>query len=283
MATIKITEWNPNTANIVVTCGERINVILSDAFSASSLLTTNDDETVAFGSRILELADDELTSQIAFGDVIPEAVSWIATGKEDLSSKSAIINAAADATIVALSLGILKEKFSSDEYVADPEIKSSYLRAVVAILMIENLFPNLPWSTHKEEALASAFHSLAAMFLKLGDTLSAEDCISQSEPLDDSPRALALRAIISRRKGETLGAVANMVSSLQQYEQRKKDNGTHYTTFSPRNIEVVNNKLKAGLEALNQRDNEAALGNFSDAVFEFDGFYAQFGLELIRS
>lgn len=62
-----------------------------------------------------------------------------------------------------------------------------------------------------------------------------------------------------------------MVSSLQQYETRKNDdNKSHYLSFKPNDLEVVNSKLHAGLEALNLRDNESALSYFAEAVFDFD-------------
>ena len=80
-------------------------------------------------------------------------------------------------------------------------------------------------------------------------------------------------------RGEVLGAVANMVSSLQQYEQRKKDNSKHYSRFAPNNLETINQNLNAGLEALNKRNNEEALTFFTKAVFQFDPFYQDTGID----
>lgn len=144
---------------------------------------------------------------------------------------------------------------------------------------VEDLFPSHPWTTHGEESLAASYHSLCASFLKLGDTQSAVECLSISDQFEDSPRSLALKGLIASIQGETLSAVANMVSSLQQYEQRKKNDGSHYLSFSPKSIDTVNSNLKEGLEALNKRDNDKALTCFKCAVFNFDPFYSENGIE----
>jgi len=144
---------------------------------------------------------------------------------------------------------------------------------------IEDLFPAHPWANHEEESAAASYHTLAAHFMRLGDSDSALACLSFSDQFEDSPRSLALKGLIAQTRGELLGAVANMVSSLQQYESRKNDHGnTHYLTFKPNNLEAVNSKLHAGLEALNLRDNESALGYFAEAVFDFDPFYKELGV-----
>ena len=71
-----------------------------------------------------------------------------------------------------------------------------------------------------------------------------------------------------------------MVSSLQQYEVRKtNEENKHYLTFTPEDLELINSKLNAGLEALNRKDNEAALGCFAEAVFGFDNFYSTNGVD----
>ena len=145
---------------------------------------------------------------------------------------------------------------------------------------IEELFPNHAWEEHSEESAAAAYHTLAAIFIRLGDYASAEQCLSFSDRLEDSPRSLALKAIIALAQGETLGAVANMVSSLQQYEQRKKnENNRHYLSFTPTDFEVVNTSLRAGLSALNKRDNSSAFEYFATAVFSFDPFYSEQGVD----
>ena len=96
------------------------------------------------------------------------------------------------------------------------------LRSIVNNCNIEDLFPNHDWTQHGQESAAAAYHSLAALFIKLQDTEAAMECLAFSDQLEDSPRSLALKGLIAIEKGETLAAVANMVSSLQQYESRKK-------------------------------------------------------------
>lgn len=147
---------------------------------------------------------------------------------------------------------------------------------------IEDIFPSHDWVNHQEESAAASYHTLAAMFLSLGDSQSALQALQLGDQFEDSPRALALRALIARQKGEVLGAVANLVTSLQQYEARKKNRG-HYLSFIPSNLEVINSSLSAGLSALNQRDNETALGCFAEAVFNFDSFFKEFGLDRIQA
>jgi hypothetical protein len=83
-------------------------------------------------------------------------------------------------------------------------------------------------------------------------------------------------------QGEMLGAVANMVSSLKQYEIRKAKNG-HYLSFTPSNIEAMNTSLHAGLSALNKQDNPAALEHFASAVFQFDKFYHDCGIDSVKA
>ena len=96
--------------------------------------------------------------------------------------------------------------------------------------------------------------------------------------LEDSPRSLALKGLIALKQGEVLAAVANMVSSLQEYEKRKVESGNHYLTFKPRNLEDINTSLQNGLSALNKRENDRAAEFFTDAVFQFDQFYEDCGL-----
>jgi hypothetical protein len=160
----------------------------------------------------------------------------------------------------------------------DDQQSSRLLQALIDQSNIEELFPELPWSQFSEESAAAAYHALAALFLRMGDTDSAAQALSCSQQLEDSPRYFALKGLIAQNRGETLGAVANMVSSLQCYEARKKDTGEHLLTFQPTDFEVINTKLVAGLQALNQRDNDAAFAQFSEAVFCFDSFYHTLGI-----
>ncbi len=153
------------------------------------------------------------------------------------------------------------------------------LRLLVDRSNIEELFPAHDWIRYQGEAAAASYHSLAAIFLKLDEIEAATECLKLSDQFEDSPRSLALKGLIAERKGEILGAVANMVSSLQAYESRKKNEGeSHYLTFRPKNIEVINEELRNGLQALNKRDNERAFNHFTEAVFSFDTFYRDFGV-----
>lgn len=172
---------------------------------------------------------------------------------------------------------------TTDELLASDRTIAAMLGEAVNACNIEELFPNHAWQTHEQEAAAACYHTLAALFLRLADLDSARECLSFSDQLEDSPRSLALKGLLSMESGETLGAVANMVSSLQQYEVRKtnRDN-QHYLTFIPTDLEQVNRRLHAGLAALNSRDNETALSHFTEAVFSFDSFYTETGLDRIR-
>ena len=155
---------------------------------------------------------------------------------------------------------------------------SRILNLAVDGFNIEELFPNHAWKEHSQESAAAAYHSLSALFLSLNDINSANECLKCSENLEESPRYFALKAFIAKEKGETLGAVANLVSSLQYYESRKKNDGEHYLAFNPTNLEEINSRLVAGLDALNSRDTERALTNFAQAVFKFDPLFKKFGI-----
>ncbi len=156
---------------------------------------------------------------------------------------------------------------------------SRMLRSIIAQVNIEDLFPQHPWAEHEEESAAAAYQTLAALFVRYGDLNAAGDCLRISDTLEDSPRSLALKGMMAQIRGETLGAVANMVASLQQYEMRKKDNSSHYVQFAPGNTEKISTSLQAGLTALNRSDNATALECFSEAVFHFDPFFKENGLE----
>jgi hypothetical protein len=152
------------------------------------------------------------------------------------------------------------------------------LRSITAQVNIEDLFPSHSWEDYEEESAAAAYHALAALFVRFGDLEAAADCLKISDKFEDSPRSLALKAMIAQIRGETLGAVANMVASLQSYEMRKHDNTRHYVQFIPGNVEKISDSLQAGLVALNREDNERALECFSQAVFNFDPFFREAGL-----
>lgn len=168
---------------------------------------------------------------------------------------------------------------NSDKTISAAE-RGEIIRIALKILNVEDLYPNHPWSTHEEESLAASYHTISALFIRIGDLDGALEVLALSDRFEDSPRSLALRGMISRKRGETLDAVANMVSSLQQYEKRKQEaEGSHYLSFNPTSFEEINAELKDGLEALNKRDNENALAHFAQAVFQFDGFYKQYGID----
>ena len=156
------------------------------------------------------------------------------------------------------------------------------IQTLVNSCNIEDLFPFHSWEMYQEESAAAAYHALAALFVRFGDIESAQECIRLSDQFEDSPRSLALKALVARTKGETLGAVANMVASLQQYEMRKREDTKHYVQFSPRNIEKISDNLQSGLAALNRADNETALQHFSEAVFSFDSFYSEAGIATLK-
>jgi hypothetical protein len=161
------------------------------------------------------------------------------------------------------------------------EARARILNTAIDAFTIEELFASHDWNAFSQEAAAASYHSLAALFLKFGDTASAIESLNCSERLEESPRYFALKGLIQQAKGETLGAVANLVSSLQCYESRKVNDGKHYLTFKPQNLEVINSRLVDGLEALNKRDNDRALTHFSEAVFNFDPFYADHGVRSV--
>lgn len=212
---------------------------------------------------------------IAVSSDIAARINWGAMNSDAESAGAAIALAIAEGA----SIDVLDSSTSAS---LSTMTRSQLIKGAIAQLNIEDFFPDHPWNSHKEESLAACFHTLAALFMRLGDTDAAEECIIQGDQFEDSPRALALKALLSKLQGETLGAVANMVSSLQQYEQRKADNGSHYLAFKPNNIEVINYRLKEGLEALNKRDNEEALSKFTEAVFNFDPFYSEMGLDKLN-
>jgi len=148
------------------------------------------------------------------------------------------------------------------------------VRKAIESVAIEDLYPTLAWIVNEQESGASAYHSLAAKFIRLGDFASAESCLARAEQLHASPRTLALRAVIAMERGETFGAIAKLVASLQEYEQGSKTP----SSLLSENVEHVNSELKRGLEKLNAQDNSGALQHFVRAIREFDGFYSESGL-----
>jgi hypothetical protein len=193
----------------------------------------------------------------------------------------ALIRSVADGDTIRLSTMIETRISTSDLQKLgkmSDDARSRMLKATIDAFNIEELFPNHNWVSFSQESAAASYHSIAALFLRFGDSESAAECLDCSERLEESPRYFALQGLIHKQKGETLGAVASFVSSLQCYEARKVNDGKHYITFKPSNLEVVNSRLVDGLNALNKRDNDSALSHFSEAVFNFDPFYAEHGV-----
>ncbi len=183
----------------------------------------------------------------------------------------------------SVSKGSMHLAVSGDAFQISDAVRARALKHLIAVANIEDLFPQHNWNTHEKESAAASYHTLAALFIRLGDTESATECLRLSDQLEDSPRSLALKGLIAINRGEILGAVANMVSSLQQYEIRKKENAIHYSRFQPSDLKGINENLNAGLQALNKRDNERALNHFAEAVFSFDSFYNDYGVARLKS
>ena len=159
---------------------------------------------------------------------------------------------------------------------------SQTLATVINNYMIEDIFPQHAWADHDKESLAACYHTLAAMFIRWGDTEAAMGCLQNSDALEDSPRSMALKGLIASIQGETLGAVAHFVSSLQQYELRKNPTSEHYLRFAPESFDKIHERLADGLEALNSKDNKRALENFAQAIFDFDPLFRDAGLDMKR-
>lgn len=157
------------------------------------------------------------------------------------------------------------------------------LRHSIEVIPVEELFPSNPWDTRRPESTLSCYQQLAAKFVRFGDLQAAESCLNQADRISESARSLALRAVIAMERGETLGAIAKLITSLQEYEQQKQpsaslaiESGSNSPAF-----DSVNTELKAGLDALNAQDNSSALRHFARAVREFDSFYRDSGLLLL--
>lgn len=193
----------------------------------------------------------------------------------------ALIRSSADGDTIKLSSVIAPQANAGTAQTSSllsQEARARCLRVASDTMNIEEMYPQHNWTTYSQESAAAAYHSLAALFLSLGDAEAAAECLSCSEQLEESPRYFALQGLIQQAQGETLGAVANLVSSLQCYESRKSNDGKHYLSFQPGNVEALKTRLAEGLEALNKRDNARALQSFSEAVFNFDSFYAEHGV-----
>jgi hypothetical protein len=243
-------------------------------------------------AMIPEMGPDQILSSISKSDVWP--LVMVATSRFALSSVAddgatsvaqclaqALVRSVADGDMIRQSTmvdaTITSASLTSSSKLSD-EARARILKVTVDAFNIEELFPKHNWLSYSQESAAASYHSIAALFLRFGDAEAAAECLDCSERLEESPRFFALQGLIHKQKGETLGAVASFVSSLQCYEARKADTGKHYITFKPGNLEVINSRLVDGLNALNKRDNDTALSHFSEAVFNFDPFYAEHGV-----
>lgn len=246
------------------------------------------------GERIdlSDLTIDSLLEFAAPGQLLPLLCCSLPaslTAGLDLSAAENLTECMSHAVVAAVAAGMPLVNSSSSIRLPDntahaslslsPAAAARLLRQTLDLCNIEDLFPEHPWSSHQEESAAASYHTLAALFIRGGDLESANRCLALSDTFEDSPRSLALKGFIAKERGELLGAVANMISSLQQYEIRKRnDNGEHYLTFKPLDLEVINTSMRDGLSALNKRDNGQALECFTEAILNFDSFYAETGI-----
>jgi hypothetical protein len=168
-------------------------------------------------------------------------------------------------------------KFSKSSSSAQHQLsrseKALFLRLMLQSCNIEEIFPALTWDDSPEESATSAYHDLAAALLKFGDTTAALQCLEISDQFKESPRSFVMRGVIASQKGDTLAAVANIVSSLQQYEQIGSKNSLRD------NLEIsITECLQKGLEALNNHDNLLAYTKFAEAINTYDNYFEQKGI-----
>ncbi len=191
-----------------------------------------------------------------------------------------VIQGVSEHASIDLETTEIKDGIAAEKMLLSAADCRAALHFAVNSINIEELFPNHSWENHQEESAAACYHTLAARFITLRDYTTAQECLAYGDRLEDSPRSLALKGFIALKQGETLTAVANMVSSLQEYEKRKKDAGSHYLSFQPRDLEKINTSLESGLQELNKRNNSAAANHFVDAVLNFDSFFEESGLDI---
>ncbi len=144
------------------------------------------------------------------------------------------------------------------------------LKCIIELFNIEDIFPSLEWSSNPKQSAAHSYQLLASQFLLLGDNDAALECINISDQFMETARSYALRAVIASQKGETLAAVANMVTSLQQYEES--------APLGSLNDQIecsVTSSLQDGLNALNDQNNQLALEKFTHAIAEYDPYFKE--------
>jgi hypothetical protein len=155
--------------------------------------------------------------------------------------------------------------------------RAATMKELLSISNIEELFQSVGWDSPSDlpKKAAHCYRNLGAFFLRMGDLSSATDCVDLSESLHVSPRSTVLRGIIAANKGDSLTAVANLVSSLQQYEQNAALQQEYSNPLSEQVEIEVTSSMKQGLKALNQKDNLKAFGLFASAISKYDDFFAQ--------
>lgn len=158
----------------------------------------------------------------------------------------------------------------------DNNMRAKILRELLQTTNIEDLFPNNNWEIFANESAAVSYHTLCAMFIKFNDLTSAKECLNLSSSFLDSPRSLALRGLIALEQNDDLNAVANIISSLQLYEKRKKKlNNIEKINTTPQDLNLIEERLNQGLDALNNKENHKAATLFADAVYTFDSFFKE--------
>lgn len=259
------------------TLKELVSTASFESHQLAVLKSVTDFEGYELGELTLENLIPALSSNLVnaapYVSVSTEAISELEPTDIISSDELAIIF-----IIEALSRGDEIVELPSEARIG--EFKALTDREICSLILfalsrcnIEELFPNHSWEEFQSESLAYCYHSLATTFIKLGNLEAAKECLNISERYEDSPRLLALRGMIASTEGRELEAVAHLVTSLQQYEARKKENGRHYVNFTPANIEVINTDLKEGLDALNHKDNWKAYEHFTRAIYNFDSFW----------
>jgi hypothetical protein len=277
---------NTDSLEIINNNSGWISIVFSPSFDRNLLNNLGGQVTTVFGGAFQSAPTYAIPQLLTNNANLPHAISWYVgnnSAELNLMSPIALTTEAGKQIALAKKEGTLRAISVSAENNIDSRIRAKLLQGVVEGSAIEDLFPEFSWSdADKERDFEESALCLAAMFLKLQDLELAEACVDQAQSLNgESPRALTLKAMISKAYGETLGAVANLVNSLQQYEQQKaKGAAEGRTAASSLNIEVINYRLKEGLEALNQRNNDEALEKFASAVFAFDPFFERQGLSL---
>jgi tetratricopeptide (TPR) repeat protein len=168
-------------------------------------------------------------------------------------------------------------KIRSEEEELSPFEKSLLLTDLLKKANIEDFFTSVSWHIDPLKQAAACYTEISTIFLTFNDSASALECLNLAESFGEAPRMGALRGIIAVLEGQTLTAVANMVSSLQHYEEQPKD--TSQNSLTPEVEKSITHDLKFGLKALNRRDNKKALEHFARALYNYDDYYSQMGLD----